>query len=457
MSHEKLLVVDDDTLIRRSLAELLRGEGYQVAEAGTGAEALRVFAQAGPDLVVTDFNMPEVDGLQLLRELRARKPDLPVILVTGYGTVEQAVDAMKAGAYDYVSKPILDDEMKLAIRRALQERSLREENTDLKKRLDLRYGFDSIVGRDYKMQRIYDTIESVASTKATVLVTGESGTGKTLIARALHHNSPRKDQAFVEVNCGALPETLLESELFGYKRGAFTGANSDKVGKFAAADRGTIFLDEINNASPMLQMKLLRILQDKEFEALGSNDTQQVDVRVVLATNLDLPREVEKGTFRRDLYYRINVVSVHMPPLRERVSDIPLLAEHFLRRFAKENGKRIEGIDESAQDVLVRYPWPGNVRELENCLERAVVLTRNTRILVDDLPPQMREGAEEAPAPVSDAVVPLKVALEDPERRYIEMALKRFNANRQETAKALDINRTTLFNKMRKYGLLEKY
>ncbi|MCE9635724.1 MAG: sigma-54 dependent transcriptional regulator [Planctomycetes bacterium] len=457
MSNEKLLVVDDDALIRRSLAEMLRGLDYRVFEAGTGAEALRVFGQVAPDLVITDFNMPEVDGLQLLKELKARKADLPVILVTGYGTVEQAVDAMKAGAYDYVSKPILDDEMKLAIKRALDERSLRAENTDLKKRLDMRYGFDAIVGRDYKMQRIYDTIDSVAGTKATVLVTGESGTGKTLIARALHHNSPRKAQPFVEVNCGALPETLLESELFGYKRGAFTGANADRLGKFAAADKGTIFLDEINNASPMLQMKLLRILQDREFEPLGSNETMQVDVRVVIATNLDLPKEVEKGTFRRDLYYRINVVAVHMPPIRERVSDIPLLAEHFLARFAKENGKKIDGIDEAALDVLVRYPWPGNVRELENCLERAVVLTRNVRLTVEDLPPLMREGAEETPVQTSDDVVALKVALEDPERRYIELALRRFGSNRQETAKALDINRTTLFNKMRKYGLLEKY
>jgi DNA-binding NtrC family response regulator len=457
MSADKLLIVDDDALIRRSLVELLRREGYQVFDASTGAQALEVAANVNPQLVITDFNMPEIDGMQLLRDLHARKPDLPVILVTGYGTVEQAVEAMKNGAYDYVSKPILDEEMRLVVRRAIEERTLRTENKDLRKRLDLRYGYDSLIGRDYKMQRIYDTIESVAATKATVLITGESGTGKTLIARALHHNSPRREHPFVEVNCGALPETLLESELFGYKRGAFTGANTDKQGKFAAADRGTIFLDEIHDSSPLLQMKLLRILQDKEFEPVGGNETVQVDVRVVLATNVDLAKEVETGNFRRDLYYRINVVSVHMAPLRERVSDIPLLAEHFLRRFAKENGKRIEGIDDAAIELLVRHPWPGNVRELENCIERAVVLTRNSAIQPEDLPPPLREGVEETPSREPREVVPLKQYLEDPERRYIEHVLRVHNGNRQDTAKALDINRTTLFNKMRKYGLLERY
>ncbi len=458
MAKHTLLVVDDDALIRRSLGAVLRLEGYDVVEASGGGDALAALESAKPDLVITDFNMPEIDGLQLLREIRARKPDLPVILVTGYGTVEQAVDAMRSGAYDYVTKPIIDEEMKMVIRRALEERSLRDENSELRKRLDMRYSYDSIIGRDHRMQRIYDTIESVAPTRATVLVTGESGTGKTLIARALHHNSTRRDQPFVEVNCGALPETLLESELFGHKRGSFTGAHADKLGKFAAADKGTIFLDEINNASPLLQMKLLRILQDKEFEPVGGNETKRVDVRVVLATNLDLAKEVDAGTFRRDLYYRINVVSIAMPPLRERVSDIPLLAAHFLKQHAKENEKRITGLDDAISDLLIRYPWPGNVRELENCMERAVVLTRNVVLTPDDLPSVLRDEAEEQPTPLeSGAVVPLKRALEDPERRIIEHALRMHEGNRQVTARALDINRTTLFNKMRKYDLLEKY
>ena len=458
MAQHTLLLVDDDALIRRSLSTLLRLDGYNVLEAASGAEALRLLEHGAPDLVITDFNMPVINGMQLLCEIQKRKPELPVILVTGYGTVEQAVEAMKAGAYDYVSKPIIDDEMKMVIRRALNEQSLRDENSELRKRLDMRFGYDAIVGRDHRMQRIYDTIESVAETKATVLVTGESGTGKTLIARALHHNSSRRDAPFVEVNCGALPETLLESELFGHKRGSFTGAHADKLGKFAAANRGTIFLDEINNASPLLQMKLLRILQDKEFEPVGGNDTVRVDVRVVLATNLDLAKEVENGNFRRDLYYRINVVSIAMPPLRERVSDIPLLAKHFLKTCAKENGKRLSEIDDATVDLLARYSWPGNVRELENCIERAVVLTRNEVIGPDDLPPLLRDEASEAPAALeSGGVVALKRALEEPERRIIEHALRLNAGNRQETAKALDINRTTLFNKMRKYDLLETY
>jgi DNA-binding NtrC family response regulator len=459
MSRASILLVDDDPLILRSLAVVMEREGYEVERAEGGAMALELIKETSFDVVVTDFNMPEVDGMQLLREVKARKPDCQVVLITGYGTIEQAVEAIKLGAYDYICKPIIDDEMKVVVSRAVEQKRLRKENSELKQRLDLRYSFDSIIGRDYQMQKIYETISLVAPTKANVLITGESGTGKTMIARAIHHNSIRKDGPFVEVNCGALPETLLESELFGHVRGSFTGAVSDKPGKFQIAHKGSIFLDEISNASPILQMKLLRILQEKEFEPVGGRDTVKVDVRVILATNTDLAEEVKEGRFREDLYYRINVVSLHLPPLRERIGDIPLLAEHFLRKYAEENGKKIEGVGDDTMEVLSRYSWPGNVRELENVIERAVVLTREERITPPDLPPNIigeGDGVIQA-VTASDEIRPLKAALEEPERLIIENALRKMDGSRQKTAEALDINRTTLFNKMKKYELLEKY
>jgi DNA-binding NtrC family response regulator len=460
-SREKtsILLVDDDALILRSLAVVLEREGYAVTRAPGGAAALEELKQGSFDAVVTDFNMPEIDGMQVLREVKARSPECAVVLITGYGTVEQAVEAIKLGAYDYICKPIIDDEMKVVIARAVEQKRLRSENADLRQRLDLRYSFDSIIGRHYKMQKIYDTISLVAPTKANVLITGESGTGKTMIARAIHHNSTRKDGPFVEMNCGALPETLLESELFGHTRGSFTGAVSDAPGKFKIANRGSIFLDEISNSSPILQMKLLRILQDKEFEPVGSQDTIKVDVRVILATNTDLADEVKEGRFREDLYYRINVVTIHLPPLRERIGDIPPLAEHFLQKYAKENEKNIESIADDTLELLSRYSWPGNVRELENAIERAVVLTRNRILTPHDLPPTLiGDGADLAEfVPTTNEIVPLKQALEDPECRIIEKALQKLSGSRQRTAEALDINRTTLFNKMKKYELLEKY
>ena len=454
-----ILLVDDDPLILRSLSVVIGREGYEVTTAEGGTRGLELARDASFDVVVTDFNMPEIDGMQLLREVKARKPDSEVILVTGYGTVEQAVEAIKLGAYDYICKPIIDEEMKVVIARAVEQRRLRSENADLKQRLDLRYSFDSIIGRDYKMQKIYDTISLVAPTKANVLITGESGTGKTMIARAIHHNSPRKTGPFVEVNCGALPETLLESELFGHVRGSFTGAVADKPGKFQIAHKGSIFLDEISNSSPILQMKLLRILQDKEFEPVGGRDTVKVDVRVILATNTDLSEEVRSGRFREDLYYRINVVTIHLPPLRERIGDIPLLCEHFLRKYTEENGKPLEGLSDETVEILSRYGWPGNVRELENVMERAVVLTRDVRITPVDLPPSIIGDGSDLPQVTTgpDEIVPLKTALEQPERRIIERALKMNKGSRQKTAEALDINRTTLFNKMKKYDLLERY
>jgi DNA-binding NtrC family response regulator len=459
MPKASILLVDDDPLILRSLALVLEREGYEVTRAEGGTRGLELVREHAFDVVVTDFNMPGVDGMQLLREVRARKPDCEVVLITGYGTVEQAVEAIKLGAYDYICKPIIDEEMKVVISRAVEQRRLRSENAELKQRLDLRYSYDAIIGRDYKMQKIYDTISLVAPTKANVLITGESGTGKTMIARAIHHNSPRKSGPFVEVNCGALPETLLESELFGHVRGSFTGATADKPGKFQIAHQGSIFLDEISNSSPILQMKLLRIIQEKEFEPVGGRETQKVDVRIILATNTDLAQEVKEGRFREDLFYRINVVTIHLPPLRERIGDIPLLSEHFLRKYSEENEKPIDGLTDDTIELLSRYSWPGNVRELENVMERAVVLTRNDRIQPSDLPPNLvEEGAEIGePVSVGGGIQPLKQALEDPERRIIERALRKMGGSRQKTAEALDINRTTLFNKMKKYDLLERY
>jgi len=459
MQKASILLVDDDPLILKSLSVVLEREGYEVHRAEGGARAIELIRDQTFEVVVTDFNMPEVDGMQVLREVKARKPDCEVVLITGYGTIEQAVEAIKIGAYDYICKPIIDDEMKVVIARAVEQKRLRSENEDLRQRLDLRYSYDAIIGHDNRMQKVYDTISLVAPTKANVLITGESGTGKTMIARAIHHNSPRMKGPFVEVNCGALPDTLLESELFGHVRGSFTGAVADKPGKFQIADEGSIFLDEISNSSAVLQMKLLRILQDKEFEQVGGRDTLKVDVRVILATNKDLAKEVKEGRFREDLYYRINVVSIHLPPLRDRIGDIPLLAEHFLRKYSEENDKPIDGIADDTFELLARYYWPGNVRELENTLERAVVLTRNRHILPADLPPAVVGDETEllTPREPDDEILPLKRAIEGPERRIIERVLRRMSGSRQKTAEALDINRTTLFNKMKKYQLLEKY
>ncbi len=455
MSRGRILVVDDDPLILRSLSELLRIQGYDVQTASSGLEALQTLKDDPVDLILSDINMPEIDGFKLLQEVKSRYPDILMILVTGFGTIENAVEAMKLGAYDYVTKPIVDDEIKVILRRALEQKRLRAENEDLKDRLDRRFRFDSIIGHDHQMQKIFETIKTIADTKATVLITGESGTGKTMIARAIHHNSGRVNEKFIEVNCGALPETLLESELFGHVRGSFTGAFKDKTGKFQMADKGTIFLDEISTASKALQIKMLRVLQDKEFERVGQHETIKVDVRIVLATNVNLMEEVKEGNFREDLFYRINVVSIHLPPLRERIVDVRFLAEHFMQHYAEENGKAFEGFDDDAMGLLQNYHWPGNVRELENVVERAVVLSSPGRDLItaDDLPPALHQPGE-IRIPTDDKILPLKEALKDPEKRIIERALRANKWNRQKTAQMLQVNRTTLFNKMKKYGLL---
>jgi len=451
---QAILIVDDDRIILESLGEFLQLEGYRTEGAVGFREALSALEKKPIDLVITDINLEDSDGFELLHVIKKRFPHVGVIMITGYGTIESAVEAIKMGAYDYLTKPIVDEELKLRVERALAQQALIRENQSLRNQLDLRYGLDSIVGHHYKMLKVFDLIEMVADTKTTMLIQGESGTGKSLIARAIHHRSQRRDKPFVEVSCGAIPETLLESELFGHVKGAFTGAVSDAPGKFKAAEGGTIFLDEISAASPALQVKLLRVLQEKQFEAIGSNETQTADLRVILATNKDLAEEIKAGRFRQDLYYRINVVAAQLCALRERPSDIPLLADHFLRVYCAEVGRELLGFTDQAKDMLTRYHWPGNVRELENVVERAVVLARGRYLDVDLLPAEVVEVAEAQSASEQEyRPCSLKRALEEPERRIIESALRVNNWNRQLTAEVLEINRTTLYKKMKRYGL----
>ncbi|MGE0191637.1 MAG: sigma-54-dependent transcriptional regulator [Planctomycetota bacterium] len=452
----RILIVDDDPLVPRTLRILLRKQGHEVEACEDPHEALARLQRESFHLVISDINMPGMDGFALLERVRECQPDSEVILVTGYGTIENAVRGMRLGAFDYVTKPVLDDEMLLVVARALESQRLRAENADLKAQLaSVRSGRpDDVVGRDPEFLRVFETLDAVAPTRATVLITGESGTGKSLIARKLHDGSGRGEEPFVEVNCGALPEGLLESELFGHAKGSFTGAHAQRAGRFQSADGGTLFLDEIGTASPGLQVRLLRVLQERCFEPVGSEETITVDVRLVLATNEDLARSVREGKFRQDLYYRISVVPIHLPPLRERVSDIPLLAAHFLRRFAELNEKDVRHIDDNVMTILQAHAWPGNIRELENVIERGVILCRGDTLSPKDLPGELTRSLA---APEPGQVLPLRKALEIPEREIIERTLRSHNWNRQETAAALMINRTTLFNKMRKYGLLDHH
>lgn len=457
--NARLLILDEDRIILQSLSQFLRREGYDVRTTDDPDEAMAIMEGKPIDLLLADINMPGVQPIGFLREVRRRFAHIVVVVITGYGSIEGAVEATRNGAFDYLTKPIVDEEIRVVVEKAARQQALLFENQSLKQQLDIRFGLDNVVGHDHKMLKVFDLVEAVADSKTTVLMTGESGTGKSLIARAIHHRSPRRQQPFVEVSCGALPESLLESELFGHVKGAFTGAIADKQGRFLAAEGGTLFLDEINSASPAMQVKLLRVLQEKTFEPVGSTETRTADVRVILATNMDLQELVSKGQFRQDLYYRINVVQIKLPPLRERLGDIPLLAGAFLKQHCREVGRNIAGFSEEAMSAMRRYDWPGNVRELENAIERAVVLCRRPMIGVEDLPESLRQQgsapAEAGTMPSEDLLgpMPLQQALEVPERRIIEAALKRNNWNRQATAAELDINRTTLYKKMRKYRL----
>jgi DNA-binding NtrC family response regulator len=450
-TDKNILVVDDDRIILDSLCEFLSLEGFQTSGAETLKGAVAALQRQSYSLVIADINLPDGNGFDLLDIVREDYPQTVVVVITGYGTIESAVKAIKRGAYDYLTKPIVDDDLRLAVERAIKQQSLMSENESLRLQLERKYSLENIISHDYKMAKIFDLIESVADTTTTILMTGPSGTGKSILARVIHQRSSRRSKPFVEVSCGALPETLLESELFGHVKGAFTGAVRDKEGKFLAADGGTIFLDEVANASAALQVKLLRVLEDRQFEPVGSNRTVKVDTRIVLASNRNLPREVKQGRFREDLYYRINVVTIGLPPLGERVGDVPLLAKHFLRVYCAQHNKEKLGITDEALEYLECYPWPGNVRELENVIERAVLLSRNRFIGPGDLPDSIKEDRsrrEDRYKPMS-----LKEALAEPEKSLIRRALEAHHWNRQETAKALRINRTTLFKKMKQYGL----
>ncbi|MFA5864164.1 MAG: sigma-54 dependent transcriptional regulator [Phycisphaerae bacterium] len=451
-----ILILDDDRIILDSLGEFLLMDGYGAFTANDFQEAKKILSRQSIQIVITDLNMPSINGLEFLKYVRENYPQIVVMVITGFGSIESAVDAIKLGAYDYLTKPIIDDELRMSIQRALKQQALQAENAALKKQLRQQNRFCEIIGRDRQMQKVFDLIEAVASTSTTVLVTGESGTGKTLVAHAIHRRSPRRDGPFIEVSCGALPENLLESELFGHVRGSFTGAVGDKHGRFMAAEGGTIFLDEIDSASPALQVKLLRVLQERQFEPVGSNKTINVNVRVIVATNKNLKKLVEEEKFRQDLYYRINVIDIRLSPLCDRVSDIPILTNHFLEKFSQMHQKPIQSISPEAMNLLARYRWPGNVRELENAIERAVVLTRSEIIFPDDLPAEMIEPpANDDGQNFTDQTGTLEELILKTEKQIIRKALGRFEGNRQLTAKALGISRTSLFRKMRDLELME--
>jgi len=451
MKLGSLLLVDDDRHLLESMTEWLRDQNYYVDAVLGCADALAQLKQRTYDLILVDVRLQDGDGFDLLEQIRRAYPDAQVMLMTGYGDAEAAIEALRAGACDYLTKPLIDEELLMAIERSLTQRQVLEENAELRRELDKKFTNGHIVGQDPQMRRLFEMIQSVADTRATILVTGESGTGKSMIARAIHRHSSRSGKPFVEVACGALPENLLESELFGHVQGAFTGANCDKTGKFMQADGGTIFLDEIGTASPAMQVKLLRVLQELEFEQVGGDKTFRVDVRVILATNDDLAEAVATGRFRQDLYYRINVISLELPALRQRKTDIPLLAQTFLDQVREDTNRSVTGFSDEALAALEAYAWPGNIRELQNVVERAVLLGKNELITVADLPRDILGRAGYTAPRTGNRT--LKEALEEPERQIIHAVLEANNWNRNATADSLGVNRTTLYKKMKKLGL----
>ncbi|NOR10659.1 MAG: response regulator [Desulfovibrionaceae bacterium] len=447
----KILVVDDEPSHRQMLEAVLTADGYEVQQANDGQEAINSVEERFYDLILMDLRMSRVSGIEALKKIKELSPGIPVIIMTAYASVSTAVDALKSGAYDYLTKPLDIEELKILVSKALRQRQLEQENVYLRERLGDRFDFSNIIGRSSAMRDLFETVALVAPTEATVLIVGESGTGKELIANAIHQNSPRTDRPFIKVNCAALPETLLESELFGHEKGAFTGALARKQGRFQLAHRGSIFLDEIGEMSPTTQTKILRVLQEREFEPLGSTQTVKVDTRVVTATNKNLKEEIQEGRFREDLYYRLNVVALEVPPLRERREDISLLADFFLKQYAEKNRRLIKGFTPRAMDLLMRHGWPGNVRELENVVERAVIMARGDVISQTELPDTLRELEAETEKATVD-LTPGR-SLKEMEREMILRTLEDTGGNRTRSAEILGISRRTLQLKLKDYGI----
>ncbi|HLK62913.1 MAG TPA: sigma-54 dependent transcriptional regulator [Bryobacteraceae bacterium] len=449
---KRILVVEDEEKLRRVIQLQLTSAGFDVDQAANAEDGLKIVDRA--DLVLTDLKLPNMGGLEMLALIRRQNSLVPVIVMTAFGSIETAVASMKAGANDFVLKPFSLDHLMQVISKALEMRALRDENRKLKEELGRRYEFDNIIGRSSPMQEIFATIERVGPTRATVLLAGESGVGKDLIARAIHFHSPRRDRPLVKINCTAIPENLMESELFGYEKGAFTGANMTKPGKFEQADTGTVFLDEIGDVPAVIQVKLLRVLQEREFERLGSNVTRHIDVRVIAATNQDLRAALEQGTFREDLYYRLNVVPMNIPSLRERKQDIPFLANHFIQKLAPDTGSRVESISDQAMEKMMAYHWPGNVRELENVIERALVMASGPVLEADDIKLEGAPSHAGAARTQSDShFVPDGMSLDQYEQEIIKEALRRADGNKSQAARLLGLTRNALRYRLTQMGM----
>ncbi len=450
MPAETILVVDDEVNTRQGLKTALEQDGYKVITAASGAQAKQILDKTKVHLLLTDLKMPGIDGLELLQLARSIAPEMAIILISGFGSIETAVKAMKDGAYDFLTKPIDIDKLSALVEKALITQRLLLENIYLKEKLRNRYRFEQIVGKSRKMHDIFDLIEQVAPSKTTILLQGESGTGKELFANAICQRSNRADKAFIKVSCAALSEGLLESELFGHEKGAFTGAWERKKGRFELADGGSIFLDEIGDMSLRTQTKLLRVLQEREFERVGGQKTLKVDVRLIAATNQNLAQAVKEKRFREDLFYRLNVITIHLPPLRERREDIPLLIEYFVERFCKENDKEIKKVTPEVRDVLSAYSWPGNIRELHNCIESAVVRTKGNAIILASLPPDLQHAT---PQLDSKIMLPVGTTRAEVEREAILKTLNTVQGNKAQAARILQIGTKTLYRKLAQYGL----